>query len=131
LGHGTQDIFPWIDPHPKDDTCLYAVLFPQVPNDEETVQNIKIISEFENMARTRQAGNPSVSLLFDGTPSNDTVSGYQCFQWIKKKWELHTFTVQQVEKQGQFIQLSDIPVHGQIFTDPKLATGKVLASPIL
>jgi hypothetical protein len=83
------------------------------------------------MARTRQAGNPSFSFSFDGTPSSDTVNGYQCFQSIKKKWELQTFTSQQVENQGQFIQLSEIPVHGQQFIDPKLATGQVLTSPIL
>jgi hypothetical protein len=46
LVHGAQGICLWIDPHPKEDTCLYGVLFPQVPNDEETVQNIEILSEF-------------------------------------------------------------------------------------
>jgi hypothetical protein len=46
LVHGAQGICLWIDPHPKEDTCLYGVLFPQVPNDEEMAQNIEILSEF-------------------------------------------------------------------------------------
>lgn len=110
---------------------------PQLPNDEEMVQNIEILSEFvvkngpefENMARAKQAGNPKFSFLFDGAPSSDAAIGYQYFQWMKKKWELQITTGQQVENQGQIIEPLEITMHSQQSIDPKLAVEQVPSSP--
>lgn len=110
---------------------------PQLPNDEEMVQNIEILSEFvvkngpefENMARAKQAGNPKFSFLFDGAPSSDAAIGYQYFQWMKKKWELQITTGQQVENQVQIIEPLEITTHSQQSTDPKLAVEQVPSSP--
>lgn len=69
---------------------------PPKPAEEEIVRNIEVLCqfiakigpEFENMARTKEAGNPKFAFLFGGEPGSDAAVAHGYFLWMKRKCEL-------------------------------------------
>ncbi|XP_010939191.1 uncharacterized protein [Elaeis guineensis] len=67
---------------------------PLKPIEEEVVRNIEVLCqfiakvgpEFENLARTKEAGNPKFAFLFGGAPGSAAAVGYEYFQWMKGKY---------------------------------------------
>ncbi|XP_008785609.2 uncharacterized protein LOC103704197 isoform X1 [Phoenix dactylifera] len=67
---------------------------PPKPVEEEVVRNIEVLCqfiakvgpEFENLACTKEAGNPKFAFLFGGAPGSAAAVGYEYFQWVKRKY---------------------------------------------
>ncbi|XP_058070475.1 uncharacterized protein LOC131219386 [Magnolia sinica] len=81
---------------PKGQALVDLPLPPPKPVDEEVVRNIEVLCqfiakvgpEFENLARTKEAGNPKFAFLFGGEPGSAAAVGHEYFRWMKKKCHL-------------------------------------------
>lgn len=80
---------------------------PQMPRDPEMLKNIDILSsfvvkngsDFENLARQKQAGDPKFGFLFGGEPGSEAAIGRAYYEW-KKNALLVTFRPQHSESQA-------------------------------
>ncbi len=65
---------------------------PSMPRDPEMLKNIDLLSsfvvkngpEFEQLARTKQIGDPKFGFLFGGEPDTDAAIGQRYYEWKKQ-----------------------------------------------
>lgn len=65
---------------------------------EDVVHNIETLCkfmvnvgpQFENLARMKEANNPSFSFLFGGEPGSAAAIGYDYFKWMKRKYRFES-----------------------------------------
>jgi hypothetical protein len=63
-----------------------------MPRDPEMLKNIDLLSsfvvkngpEFEQLARTKQIGDPKFGFLFGGEPDTDAAIGQRYYEWKKQ-----------------------------------------------
>lgn len=82
-------------------SCMKNSIFdlpppPPKPVDDRTVRSIEILcqfiakngSEFEDMTRKKEFGNPQFKFLFGGEPGSENSVAYEYFMWTKKKCQM-------------------------------------------
>ena len=68
--------------------------------EEDVVQSIEKLCkllvdegpQYENLAREKEANNPSFSFLFGGSPGSADAIGYDYFNWMKRNLRLESYT---------------------------------------
>lgn len=83
---------------------------PPKPN-EDVARNIEVLCqfiakvgpEFENLARTKETGNPKFAFLFGGAPGTAAAVGYEYFQWRKKKYLLEMESHKNPERPSEMV----------------------------
>ncbi|KAI0525181.1 hypothetical protein KFK09_004573 [Dendrobium nobile] len=80
---------PLVDGEASENLAL-----PPPRPDEGVVRSIEVLCQFiakvgpdfENIARSKEAGNPHFTFLFGGEPGSAAAIGHEYFQWVKKKY---------------------------------------------
>ncbi|KAL6012025.1 hypothetical protein ACLOJK_002496 [Asimina triloba] len=96
----------------KREALVDLTLPPPKPMDTDVVRNIEVLCQFiakvgpdfENMARSKESGNPKFAFLFGGEPGSASAIGHEYFLWMKKKCHLERMAHNESEQTDAKLQ---------------------------